>query len=179
MNGLSVADARLPGRGQARPRSGGEGGDSSRACHLEAIRRLRGLMSQAQSRQWEAFFTSFFTLGFLTFFGVLPCVPEPAEWGCGVGEERGFLGERLPRFWAAPLARPGARAPTWEGKASYLRLRVRVAGAAAAVRVRGAAMAVALLVESATVRLRAPQVGSLDSRLSRTLESKSPPFHLP
>lgn len=39
-------------------------------------------MSQAQPRQWEAFFTfSFFTLGFLTFFGVLPCVPEPAEWG--------------------------------------------------------------------------------------------------
>lgn len=39
-------------------------------------------MSQAQPRQWEAFFTfSFFTLAFLTFFGVLPCVPEPAEWG--------------------------------------------------------------------------------------------------
>lgn len=49
-------------------------------------------MSQAQPRQWEAFFTfSFFTLGFLTFFGVLTCIPEPAEWGCGDGR-----GERVP-----------------------------------------------------------------------------------
>lgn len=69
-----------PAGGRPGPEAAGRLGTVRSAYYLEAIRRLRGgLMSQAQSCQWEAFFfTSFFTLGFLTFFGVLPCVPEPA-----------------------------------------------------------------------------------------------------
>lgn len=80
-------------------------------------------MSQAQSCQWEAFFFtfSFFTLGFLTFFGVLPCVPEPAEGGFASTSELLELlllseSEELPWLW-----------PCWPAPLGFLEVDSRAA----------------------------------------------------
>ena len=71
----------------------------------------KGLMSPAQSHQWEAFFFpssffffSFFTLGFLTLPEALLCGSEP---GCGAGSSGGRRGERVPPVSPRPAFRAG------------------------------------------------------------------------